>query len=129
MGRLRLKLLLDTHALLWALAGSRSLSKTAREAIVDPANDVLVSAVSGWEIAIKKAIGRLDAPDDLPGAVTEAGFRERAVTLLDTARLETLPDHHRDLFDRMLVAQALVDSAAIVSRDTWIARYPVTIVW
>jgi PIN domain nuclease of toxin-antitoxin system len=124
-----LTLLLDTHALLWALAASRQLSAVARAAIVDPENDILVSAVSGWEIAIKKQLGRLQAPDELVDAIAEAGFRERPIRLADTARLETLPDHHRDPFDRMLIAQALVDEIPIVSRDPQIARYPVRLVW
>jgi PIN domain nuclease of toxin-antitoxin system len=122
-------LLLDTHALLWALAGSRRLSPTARGAILDPQNEVLVSAVSGWEISIKKAIGRLAAPDDLPAAIAAAGLRERPITLTDTARLEQLPDHHRDPFDRMLIAQALVDGTPIVTADPQIARYPVAVLW
>jgi PIN domain nuclease of toxin-antitoxin system len=123
------KLLLDTHAVLWALAGSRQLSRSARAAIADPANDVFVSAVSAWEIVIKKALGRLSAPDDLAGAVAEAGFRERAISIVDAARLESLPEHHRDPFDRMLIAQALVDGVPIVTRDPQIARYPVKVLW
>jgi PIN domain nuclease of toxin-antitoxin system len=122
-------LLLDTHALIWALAGSRRLSRTARNAILDPENDVLASAVSGWEIAIKKTLGRLTAPDDLPDAIAAAGLRERPITLADAARLKELPAHHRDPFDRMLVAQALVDGTPIVSADPQIARYPVAVLW
>lgn len=122
-------LLLDTHALLWALAGSRQLSEVARSAILDAENDVLVSAVSGWEIAIKKSLGRLQAPDDLVGAVAEAGFRERPILLADTLRLAELPEHHRDPFDRMLVAQALEDGATIVSRDRQLAGYGAALLW
>jgi PIN domain nuclease of toxin-antitoxin system len=122
-------LLLDTHALLWALSASRQLSEPARSAILEVDNDVLVSAASGWEIAIKKGLGRLQAPDDLVEAVAEAGFRERPILLADTLRLNDLPDHHRDPFDRMLVAQALVDGATIVSRDRQLARYGVALLW
>jgi PIN domain nuclease of toxin-antitoxin system len=92
-------------------------------------NEILVSAVSGWEIAIKQKLGRLKAPADLVAAVAAAGFRERPVELGDTLRLNDLPDHHRDPFDRMLVAQALVDGAAIISRDERLARYPVRLLW
>jgi PIN domain nuclease of toxin-antitoxin system len=122
-------LLLDTHALLWALSSSRQLSATARAAILDLDNEILVSAVSGWEIALKKRLGRLRAPDDLVAAVAEAGFRERPVELADTLRVEHLPDHHRDPFDRMLVAQAQVDGIPIVSRDPQLALYGVRLIW
>lgn len=122
-------LLLDTHALLWALSASRQLSDAARSAILDVDNDVLVSAVSGWEIAIKKSLGRLRAPDDLAGAVAEAGFRERPIQLADTLRLNDLPDHHRDPFDRMLIVQALVDGATLVSRDRQLGRYGAALLW
>ena len=122
-------LLLDTHALLWALASSRQLSATARAAILDLENEILVSAVSGWEIAIKKSLGRLQAPDDLVEAVEAAGFRKRPIELADTLRLQGLPNHHRDPFDRMLVAKALVDDVSIVSRDPQLAPYPVRLVW
>ncbi len=124
-----MKLLLDTHALIWALAGSRRLSGRAQAAIEDPDNEVLVSSISGWEIAIKKASGKLEIPDDLAAAIEGAGFRERPILLADARRLESLPDHHRDPFDRMLVAQALVDGIPIVSRDPHVARYPVQVLW
>ncbi len=129
MARGAVILLLDTRALLWALAGSARLSAAARAAIIDPDNDVLVSAASGWEIAIKKRLGRLDAPEGLVEAIADAGFRERPIRLADTARLQTLPDHHRDPFDRMLIAQALVDRIPIVSRDPLLARYRVRLLW
>jgi PIN domain nuclease of toxin-antitoxin system len=122
-------LLLDTHALIWSLEDSPRLSETAREAIEDPTNVILASAVSAWEISIKKALGRLDAPDDLVSALDEAGFTRRVVTFADVDRLGSLPDHHRDPFDRMLVAQALEDGAPIVSRDPAIAQYRLQIVW
>lgn len=122
-------LLLDTHTLLWALEDSERLSATARSMISDPRNVILASAVSGWEIAIKKGTGRLSAPDDLEGAIGEAGFTKRPITFADTRRLGTLPPHHRNPFDRMLVAQALEDGVPVVSRDPDVARYPVQVVW
>lgn len=123
------KVMLDTHALIWALEGSPRLSKAARAVIVDPSNEVLVSAVSAWEIAIKKALGRLKVPDDLVEAVDEAGFTRRPLGFAEARRLESLPRHHSDPFDRMLVAHALEEAAAICTRDPQIASYRVPIVW
>jgi PIN domain nuclease of toxin-antitoxin system len=122
-------LLLDTHTLIWALEDSPRLSPTARDLIQDTANVVLASSTSAWEITIKKALGRLTAPDDLEVVVEAAGFSKRAVTFADALRVGNLPLHHKDPFDRMLVAQALVDGASIVSCDPLIAQYAVPIVW
>src|SRR2546423_1738214 len=104
----RVIVLLDTHALIWALENNPRLSATARAIIVDPDNTVLASVASAWEIAIKKALGKLSAPDDVEGAIDSAGFTARVITFADANRIGTLPPHHRDPFDRMLVAQALV---------------------
>jgi PIN domain nuclease of toxin-antitoxin system len=123
------RVLLDTHALIWALEGSRKLSKLARGTIESPQNEVLVSAVSAWEIAIKKALGRLHVPDDLIEAIDAAGFTRRALGFAEARRLESLPALHSDPFDRMLVAHALEEGAAIVTRDAAIARYAVKTVW
>lgn len=122
-------LLLDTHALLWALSGSRRLSPRARDLVEDSRNTVLASVVSAWEISIKRALGRLAAPDDLEDVVEAAGFIKRDITFSDVRRLDALEDHHRDPFDRMLVAQAMVDGATLVSRDPVMARYRVPVVW
>jgi PIN domain nuclease of toxin-antitoxin system len=124
-----MKVLLDTHALIWALEGSAQLSKTARDVIEDGANEVLVSVVSAWEIAIKKSLGRLKVPDDLVSATDKAGFLRRPLGFAEVKRLESLPAHHSDPFDRVLVAQAMEEGAAIVTRDRNIARYRVSIVW
>lgn len=121
--------LLDTHALIWSLEDSERLSSVARAVIVDPQNLVLASAVSGWEIAIKQANGRLDAPDDLEVAIRAAGFERRTITFADARRVRSLPQLHRDPFDRMLVAQALEDRIAVITRDPEIARYPVDVIW
>ena len=121
--------LLDTHALIWAIEDSRRLSGAARSIIVDSHNIVLASAICGWEIAIKKAVGRLSAPDDLEEAIEAAGFTKRLITFADAHRLGSLPLHHHDPFDRMLVAQALEDAVPIVTRDAEIARYPVQTIW
>lgn len=121
--------LLDTHALIWSLEDSDRLSAAARAIIEDAGNVVLASSASAWEIAIKKALGRLSAPDDLAAAVDAAGFVKRSITFADAHRLATLAAHHRDPFDRMIVAQALSDGVPIVSRDPQIALYPVQIIW
>lgn len=124
-----MKVLLDTHALLWALDGSEHLSELARHTILTLENEVLVSSVSGWEIAIKRALGKLDAPHELGAAIDDAGFVRRLIRFEDCEKLEALPPHHRDPFDRMLVAQALVDGVPVVTRDPWIARYGVQTIW
>jgi len=121
--------LLDTHALLWALGDSERLSPTAREIIEDAGNVVLTSAASAWEITVKRALGRLSVPDDLEAVVDAAGFTRRTITFTDAHRAGELPPHHRDPFDRMLVAQALVDGVPLVSCDPLIARYPIQVVW
>lgn len=122
-------LLLDTHALIWALEDSPRLSPTARAAIVDPDNQVLVSVVSAWEMAIKQSLGRLEVPDDLEDAIDACGFAKRLITFADTRRVVALPPHHKDPFDRMLVAQAMVDGVPIVTCDPLIARYQVQLLW
>ncbi|MDH5676461.1 MAG: type II toxin-antitoxin system VapC family toxin [Myxococcales bacterium] len=124
-----MRVLLDTHALIWALADDEELSPAARELIINGETEVLVSAVSAWEIAIKRALGKLEAPDDLATVVTDAGFLPRSIDLADAERVGTLPNHHRDPFDRMLVAQALNEGVPIVTRDPLIARYQVQVIW
>jgi PIN domain nuclease of toxin-antitoxin system len=119
--------LLDTHALIWAIEDSPRLSDAARSIIVDARNLILASATSAWEIEIKKAIGRLSAPDDLEEAIEAAGFTKRSITFADARRIGTLPRHHLDPFDRMLIAQAQLEGLTIVTSDAKIARYQVAI--
>ena len=116
-------LLLDAHTLLWWLADDPTLVASARSAIADPANDILVSAASIWEIEIKRALGKLAAPVGLVDVLDDAGFDVVPVTGRDAERAGSLPAHHRDPFDRMLVAQADRVGAMVVSRDTVFARY------
>jgi PIN domain nuclease of toxin-antitoxin system len=129
MGPRRVRLMLDTHALLWALAASARLSKTARRAIEDPENEILVSAVSAWEMAIKKAMGRLEVPDDLVETIDEAGFTRKALGFAEAKRLQRLPNHHSDPFDRMLICHAMEERCAIVTKDALIARYAIETLW
>ena len=111
-------LLLDAHTVVWWIANDPTLSAEARAAIADAANDVLVSAATVWEIEIKRALGRLDSPDDLLERIDRAGFTPIPITTADALRAARLPAHHRDPFDRMLVAQATAHDAVIVSRDS-----------
>jgi PIN domain nuclease of toxin-antitoxin system len=120
-------LLLDAYALLWWLADDATLSRPARAAIRAPVNDVIVSAASVWEIEIKRALGKLEAPDGLIDAIASAGFGAIAVTPADATRAARLPAHHRDPFDRMLVAQATRLDAIIVTRDSSFAAYDVEV--
>lgn len=118
-------LLLDGHALLWALSDSRELRPDTRSALEDPANEVLVSAGTVWEIEIKRVAGRLEAPSDLLHAIDATGFMTLPITATDAERAARLPAHHKDPFDRMLVSQATRLDAFIVSRDSLIAAYDV----
>jgi PIN domain nuclease of toxin-antitoxin system len=120
-------LLLDAHTVLWWLADDDTLDAQARTAIADPANDVLVSAATVWEIAIKRAIGKLQAPAGLTEVISRTGFDVLPITGGDSERAGELPPHHRDPFDRMLVAQATRLDALIVSRDTAFADYRVPV--
>jgi PIN domain nuclease of toxin-antitoxin system len=117
-----MRLLLDARALLWWLADDPSLDGAAREAIADPANEVIVSAATVWEIAIKRALGKVSAPDGLAEVVDRAGFIEAPVTAVDAGQAAGLEPHHRDPFDRMLVAQASRLRAVVVTRDQVFAR-------
>jgi PIN domain nuclease of toxin-antitoxin system len=123
------KLLLDTHTALWWLADDDQLGEHVARHLTDETNQVLLSAVVAWEVAIKRSLGKLDAPDDLVSILLGAGAQPLPVTLDHAAAVETLPWHHRDPFDRMLVAQALTEEAAIVSRDEPLSAYGVSIVW
>jgi PIN domain nuclease of toxin-antitoxin system len=117
--------LLDANALLWWLADDPELSEQARGVISDPTNDVLVSAATVWEIAIKRALGKLIAPEGLVAALEPAGLGSLPITLTDADSAAGLPAHHRDPFDRMLVAQAHRLEAIVVSRDAVFDRYGV----
>jgi PIN domain nuclease of toxin-antitoxin system len=119
----RLRLLLDTHTLLWAAEGR--LGDDARDAIEKTADAVFVSAVTVWEIEIKRALGRLRAPDDVAGLVDESGFERLPITFEHAREAGRLPLLHGDPFDRMLVAQARVEALTLASADAAIRRYGV----
>ena len=128
-----MRVLLDTHALLWWLEDAPSLSAKARELIADPGTAVLVSTASIWEVAIKARFGRLEVPDDLEGFFTrqlsENGFEVLPVHLRHAALVRHLEDHHRDPFDRLLVAQVQCETIPLVSKDQWLQAYDVEVIW
>jgi PIN domain nuclease of toxin-antitoxin system len=119
-------LLLDTHVALWALTDDPRLSQRARALIEDPANDVLVSAASVWEIAIKHALGRGDMPisgDQALDWFRRAGYQLLPIAPEHVAAVEHLPDHHRDPFDRLLVSQAIAEPLRLLTHDPLVIRY------
>jgi PIN domain nuclease of toxin-antitoxin system len=124
-----LKLLLDTHAALWWLNGDERFGEKAAQDITDGTNQVLLSAAVMWEVAIKRSLGKLKAPADLASMLIGAGAHALPVSLEHAAAVEGLPWHHRDPFDRMLIAQASVEGAAIVSRDGALRPYDVSLIW
>ena len=119
------RLLLDTHVLLWWLADAPSLGQHTRQILADARHEVHVSAASGWEISIKKALGKLEAPDDLETIIEEEGFQLLPISFFHGEQAGALPPHHADPFDRMLVAQAQAEGLVLVTADTAIPRYGV----
>ena len=120
-------LLLDAHALLWWLSDDPRLSLAARRSLEDPTNDVLVSAASIWELEIKRLAGRLEAPDDITAALEEADIAALPLTGLDAVAAARLPAHHRDPFDRVVVAQAQRLDAVVVTSDRAFGAYDVKV--
>ena len=121
-------LLLDTHAFLWWRLDSRKLKRAARESIA-AADVVFVSAASVWEITIKQALGRITVAEPLPAMIHASEFTPLSITVEHAERVGLLPPHHADPFDRMLVAQALVEGATIVSHDDQLDPYGVPMIW
>lgn len=127
-----MRLLLDTHVLLWALSSPERLTVTVRDKLRDSANDVGVSSVSAAELAVKQSIGKLRLPGPvttwLPPVLRAMSFNEVPLHLADASRLEVLPWLHRDPFDRLLIAQAL-GGWTLVSSDELVRRYDVPTLW
>lgn len=122
-----MRVLLDTHALLWWLGDDRRLSNPAIAAIEEGGNVALVSAASIWEIEIKRAKGVLNAPGDLLEQVDAARFAPLPITHSHAVEAARLPRHHNDPFDRMLVAQAIAEQATLLTSDETIPRYGVDV--
>jgi PIN domain nuclease of toxin-antitoxin system len=127
------RLLLDTHVLIWWLAGDAMLSANAQAAIADPANEVLVSAASAWEVATKYRIGKLPQAAalaaDMPSVLTGQGFVELSITVRHGQAAGSFPGPHRDPFDRMLIAQAALADLVLVSNEAVFDRYGVRRLW
>jgi PIN domain nuclease of toxin-antitoxin system len=123
------RLLLDTHAFLWAAADPDQLKPKARAAIEDSGNEVLVSAAVAWEISVKLALGKLTVPADpavwFPARVHSLGFQELAITAAHALGVGGLPNVHRDPFDRIMIAQAQIEGLTLVTRDSENQKYPV----
>lgn len=125
-----MRALLDAHAFLWWITDDSRLSLHAREIIADGRNDLFFSAASGWEIAIKANLGKVEVPDGLERFLTEQLFcnaiQVLPIYLSHALHVYTLPQHHRDPFDRLLVSQAVLERLTVLSADPQIAQYPVT---
>jgi len=128
-----MRLLLDAHALLWFMDGSASLSSPARAAIEDSTNEIYVSHVTAWEVAIKISLEKLKFAipyeELFPGAISANGFHSLPTDYRHFQKLLSLPFHHRDPFDRLLIAQALVEDMTVVSCDQHFPKYGVPLIW
>lgn len=128
-----MRLLLDTHMFLWFLLNDPQLSATARDLIVDPYNAIEVSPATYWEIAIKISLGKYSLPEPygifIEREIAINDFRVLPIEPKHTAILTNLPFHHRDPFDRLLIAQAIVEGIPILSDDEAFDAYPVTRLW
>lgn len=128
-----MRLLVDTHALLWAMDDPSPLSEVAREALQAPSNNLLISAATIWELSIKVGLGKLalglPLKQWLETAVADLSLEVMPITIDYAARQATLPDHHRDPFDRLIIAQALVEAVPVVCIDEVFDAYGVSRVW
>ena len=121
--------LLDTHVFLWMLAEPERLSAEVRRVIADPNHTVFLSAVSGVEISIKRALGKLEAPSGLAAEAEHRGLTHLPLTFRHAEVLDSLPPHHADPFDRMLLAQAIAEGLTLVTHDRKFESYAATILW
>jgi len=128
-----MKILLDTCAFLWIISDAPELSESARLLFVDPANEIYLSAVSAWEIAVKNALGRLPLPEPperfIPARRKQHGIDTLPLEEEAALHLIRLPPYHQDPFDRMLICQAVVHSMVILTPDELILQYPVRTTW
>ena len=124
-----MRLLLDSNALLWWQAGSARLAERAERMIADTDNDTAVSVVTLWEIAIKRGFGKLRFLEDFEAVMAEEAFDPLPISYAHLCTLETLPMHHRDPFDRLLIAQGLTEGIPIATGDRRFAPYGVQVIW
>ncbi len=128
-----MKVLLDTHTFLWWITDDPKLSLRVRGIISNGENEVFISAATGWEIAIKAQIGRLKMPDEPRRFILEQlkinGMKSLPIEMRHALHISTLPIHHQDPFDRMLIAQAQMEELPVLSADPQFGKYEVTIIW
>jgi len=123
------RVLVDTHAALWLLGEDRRLSSRADELLTDSRNEVLLSAAVVWEVAIKRSLGKLDAPDGFARKLLDGGAVPLPIGIDHARAIRLLPWHHRDPFDRLLVSQATLEDAVLVSNDEKLHPYDVRVAW
>jgi len=128
-----MRLLIDTHCWLWWLSSPESLNAEARKILASRQNRVLLSAASSWEIAIKFALGKLKLPEPpekyVPGRMADQGMDSLPIEHIHALRVASLPPHHRDPFDRLLIAQAQVEKLPILTADRKLADYGIELIW
>ncbi len=127
-----MRILLDTHVLLWALIEPHRLKPSVRSVLEDPVNEVLFSTASIWELSIKASLGRIDFDISLATIVSvalESGFTELPIRLAATLKVATLPHHHRDPFDRILIAQAMTEPAMLYTADSQLSAYSELVIY
>jgi PIN domain nuclease of toxin-antitoxin system len=128
-----MKVILDTHTFLWWIVDDPRLSARAREIIGDGTNELLLSAASGWEMATKAGLGKLDLPGDLEAFILDQmalnAIASLPVLMSHALHIQKLPRHHRDPFDRLLVSQAELEKLPVLTADPQIAQYAVTTIW
>lgn len=128
-----MRILLDTECWLWSLATPERLNEGARGLIVDPANELYLSAASSWEIAIKYGIGKLPLPEPpetyVPSRMLAQGVQSLPIEHTHALGVANLPEHHRDPFDRLLISQAQVEGLSLLTADRIIRKYKVTVIW
>ena len=123
-----MNLLLDTHIVLWWLSDSGKLSKKSRSIISDTNNFIFVSVATGWEIAIKKSIGKLAAPDDFSKALQVNSFQPIIINLEHAELAGSLPHHHEDPFDRMIIAQSKIENLTVLTHDKNFKLYNIEVI-
>ena len=128
-----MNVLLDTHAFLWWVIDDPQLSDTARATIADPNNTIYISVVSAWEIIIKQRTGKLSLPEPpetyIPSRLASNRFSSLPVQMQHVLQIASLPDYHRDPFDRLLIAQSQIEQIPIITVDQTIIQYSVSIIW
>ncbi len=123
-----MRLLLDTHILLWWLADDSALTKAQRIAIQDKRNSCFISAATIWEISIKSRLGKLEVSEDYLDVARSQGFFELPIAWQHAKAVKLLPDHHKDPFDRILIAQAIIEGMSFACSDSIISKYEIPII-